>query len=215
MAEVHKHGNLFEAEIINTLTGKSKEEYQTLMEGGYTSSFDMAKGVGGSDKNYSIKATGSSSIGCGDILRFFKHCRDTDFTMIVGVWKQINPTQKQYSEIYEINFTTETFSKVWGSMTLDMLEPFDKYVKSIPPGREARDANKKLWKEKRKEIFNQVEKCLMKIDAKIDSKNQRRVQCSVALDDLIGNGLTVTKYTDNYHTIQLPYVQDSEPRTFN
>ena len=92
MAEVHKHGNLFEAEIINTLTGKSKEEYQKLMEGGYTSSFDMAKGIGGSDKNYSIKATGSGSIGCGDILRFFKHCRDTDFTMIVGVWKQINPT---------------------------------------------------------------------------------------------------------------------------
>ncbi len=60
-----------------------------------------------------------------------------------------------------------------------------------------------------------VEDCLMKIDAKIDSKNQRRVQCSVKIDDLINAGLTVTKYTDNYHTIKLPYVQDSKPRTFN
>jgi hypothetical protein len=215
MAEVQNHGNLFEAEVIKTHTGYGKDEYQTLMEGGYTSSFDMAKGVGNSKGNYSIKATGNGGIGCGDILRFFKHCRDSEFTMVLGVWKQVNKTQKQYSEIYEIEFNPETFKKVWGNLTVDELEPFVEYVKSIQPGKEAQITNRKVWKEKRKSIYDKVEGCVMKIDAKIDSKNQRRVQCSVSIDDLINAGLTVNKYTNNYHTIKLPYVQASAPRTFN
>jgi hypothetical protein len=215
MAEVQNHGNLFEAEIIKTRTGYTKEDYQNLMEGGYTSSFDMAEGVGNSEGNYSIKVTGSRSIGCGDILRFFKHCRDSEFTMVLGVWKQISKTQKKYSEIYEIKFDPKTCKNVWGNMTADMLEPFVEYVKSIESGKEAQIANRKLWKEKRKAIYDKVEGCVMKIDAKINSKNQRRVQCSVTIDALVNAGLTVNKYTNNYYTITLPYVQDSTPRTFN
>ena len=215
MAEVQNHGNLFEGEVIKTRTGYTKEDYQNLMEGGYTSSFDMAEGVGNSEGNYSIKVTGNRSIGCSDILRFFKHCRDSEFTMVLGVWKQISKTQKKYSEIYEIKFDPKTCKNVWGNMTEDMLTPFVEYVKSIEPGKEAQIANRKLWKEKRKAIYDKVEGCVMKIDAKIDSKNQRRVQCSVKIDDLINAGLTVTKYINNYLTITLPYVQDSTPRTFN
>ena len=112
MAEVQNHGNLFEAEVIKTRTGYTKEDYQNLMEGGYTSSFDMAEGVGNSEGNYSIKVTGSRSIGCSDILRFFKHCRDSEFTMVLGVWKQISKTQKKYSEIYEIKFDPKTCKNV-------------------------------------------------------------------------------------------------------
>lgn len=215
MAEVQSHGNLFEADVIKTHTGYSKDEYQSLMKGGYTSAFDMAKDVGNSKRNYSVKVTGNNSIGCGDILRFFTHCRDSEFTMVLGVWKQISKTQKKYSEIYEIEFNPKTFKEVWGNMTADDLEPFVEYVKSIEPGKEAQMANRKIWKEKRKAIYDKVEGCVMKIDAKINSEKQRRVQCSVKIDALIKAGLTVTKYTDNYHTIQLPYVQDSKPRTFN
>jgi hypothetical protein len=135
--------------------------------------------------------------------------------MVVGVWKQISKTQKKYSAIYEIEFDPKTYKNVWGNMTADILEPFVEYVKSIEPGKEAQIANQKIWKEKRKSIYDKVEGCVMKIDAKIDSKNQRRVQCSVTIDALINAGLTVNKYTNNYYTITLPYVQDSTPRTFS
>lgn len=211
--EVQNHGVVFEDEVIFGITGKRKSEYQNLIEGAYTSSLDIYQGYY-SDINYSIKVSkNGKGIGCGDILRFNKHCRDTEFTMVVGCWKQVTPTCKRYDEIYEFYILPEHYQKIWSNINYTDLEPFVNYVKGIPPGRESQLANRRVWKNERQSIYDRCGKGLAAIDAKIDSKNQRRVQCSMKLAEMIEAGIPYHKYTVEYKGITLPYEQTSTPRS--
>jgi hypothetical protein len=212
--EVQNHGVLFEDSIIRAITGLSKDEYQTLLENAYTASMDVVKGIK-SDTNYSVKVSkDGKSIGCGDIIRFIRHSRDDEFTMVVGSWQQISPTIKQYNCIYEFNITPADYTKLWNRITEEVMQPFVDYVKSIEPGKPAQLANRKIWKERRQAIYDACGQGLCAIDAKIDSKNQRRVQCSIKIDKLIDSGIAHSKYETEYKGIKLPYEQISSPRQF-
>jgi len=214
MAEVQNHGVLFEDTVIRSITGMSKEEYQSQLEGAYVASMDILKGHH-SDVNYSVKVSGGKSLGCGDILRFLRHCRDDEFTIVAGLWRQVTPEQKVYQEIYEFDIAPEHYNKLFANMSEEVIQEFVDYVKAIPEGREAQLANRKLWKEKRKIIYDTCGRGLVTIDAKIDSKNQRRVQCGVKLQGLIDAEIPYRKYTEQYRGITLPYEQESKPRTFS
>jgi hypothetical protein len=213
--EVQSHGVLFEDSVIRAITGLSKDEYQTKLENAYTASMDVVKGIE-SDADYSVKVSkDGKSIGCGDILRFVRHCRDGEFTMVVGAWCQVTPEIKRYNCIYEFDIKPDHYAKLWAGITEQSLEPFVEYVKSIPHGPEGQLAHQKLWKQKRKDIYNLHGQGICKIDAKVDSKKQRRVQCSVKIRDLIATKeITHRKYETEYKGIKLPYEQDSGPRQF-
>jgi hypothetical protein len=212
--EVQNHGVLFEDSIIRAITGLSKDEYQSKLENAYTASMDVVKGVE-SDLNYSVKVSkDGKSIGCGDILRFIQHSKDDEFTMVVGAWRQISPTVKRYDTIYEFNITPADYTKLWAGITEEAIQPFVDYVRSIESGKSAQLANRKLWKERRQLIYDTYGQGLCAIDAKIDSKNQRRVQCSIKIDKLIASGIAYSKYETEYKGIKLPYEQDSSPRQF-
>lgn len=212
--EVQIHGNLFEDKIIFQHSGLTKKQYQELPGNSYTSSFDVTKGIE-SQSNISIKtAKETKGIGCGDILRFVDHCHNSDFTIIVGCWKQINPTHKKFYEILEFSITPDLRHTICGNLTVENLKPFVDYVKSIPPGKDAQLRNKTVWKEKRQELYDLYSPSLLRIDAKIDSKSQRRVQCSLVIDEMIRAQIPYTKYTKEYKGIELPYEEKSAPRSF-
>jgi hypothetical protein len=88
------------------------------------------------------------------------------------------------------------------------------YVKGIESGKSAQMANRAVWKQRRQEIYDTHGQGLCAIDAKIDSKNQRRVQCSIKIDKLIDSGIAYSKYETEYKGIKLPYEQLSAPRQF-
>ena len=212
--EVQNHGVLFEDSIVRAITGLSKDEYQTLLENAYTASMDVVKGIK-SDVNYSVKVSkDGKSIGCGDLLRFMRHSRDDEFTMVVGAWRQISPTVKRYDTIYEFNITPADYAKLWAGITEEVMQPFVDYVKNIEPGKAAQMANRRTWKQHRQAIYDTHGQGLCAVDAKIDSKNQRRVQCSIKIDKLIDSGIAYSKYETEYKGIKLPYEQDSSPRQF-
>ena len=196
--EVQSHGVVFEDSVIKAITGLSKAEYQTRLSYAYFASMDVVKGVE-SDVNYSIKVSKGRDIGCANILRFMDHCRDTEFTMVVGVWQQISPTVKRYTCIYEFDITPAHYN-----------------VKSVPYGPEGQQAHKKLWKQRRREIYEAHGQGLCQIDAKIDSKRQRRVQGRFRIKDLLAaDTITHRRYETQYRGIQLPYEQASGPRQFD
>jgi hypothetical protein len=212
--EVQNHGVLFEDSVIRAITGLSKDEYQSLLENAYTASMDIVKDVK-SNANYSVKVSkGGKSIGCGDILRFIRHCRDDEFTMVVGAWQQLTPAIKRYNTIYEFKIRPIDYTTLWNSITEEAIQPFVDYVKAIAPGKEAQLANRQEWKQRRQAIYDTYGQGLCAIDAKIDSKNQRRVQCSIKIDKLIESGIEYSKYETEYKGIKLPYEQDSGPRQF-
>jgi hypothetical protein len=213
--EVQSHGVVFEDSVIRSITGLSKAEYQTRLSHAYFATMDVVKGIE-SDVNYSIKVSLGKDILCGNILRFIEHCKDNKFTMVVGVWQQISPAVKRYNYIYEFDIGPEHYSILWSGITKEIIQSFVTYIKSIPYGPEGQAAHRKLWKQRRKEIYDTYGQGLCQIAAKIDSKTPRRVQCRLRIENLIATKeISHRRYETDYRGIQLPYEQDSGPRQFD
>lgn len=210
MAEVQYHGIEFEDIIIKSITGFSKIDYDRFKVGGHTSSMDIIKDLH-SDKNYSIKSS-SGPLYLSDVNRFMNHCKNDDFTIILGIWSQLNDI-KRYNMIYEIDITPNLWNFLWGNIIQEDIMQFIRYVKEIPAGKQGQLDHRNLWKELRTSIYSKG-KGLVNIDAKIDSKTQRRVQCSIRFNELISNSdVKYREYTDKYRGIELPYDQKSNQRS--
>ena len=210
--EEQNHGVVFESRIILAHTGVTKDEYQSKLKSAYTASMDIQKGIL-SDKNYSVKACKEAKkIYCGDALRFYAHCRDDDFTIIMGAWKQTSKTMKTFYQIIEVDISKDKFSELWSDVEESALENFVNYVKSIPSGKQGQLDNKSKWKKLRDELYKDNQG-LIRIDAKIDSKSQRRVQCSIGVSDLLKN-FEHRVFSSDYKGIRLPYEQASGSRQF-
>ena len=176
--EVQAHGNYYEDLKTRQITGLSKAEYDALKENGYTSGMDIMKGLM-SAYDYSIKTSKGNTVDCGDILR---RRQETDYNLVVGCYSQVGDNKVFHSE-YTFYIRPEHEQKIWGKMNYNQLAEYVNYVKNIPAGREAQQETKT----ERTVLKNCIEdkNALMKIHPKVDSKNQRRVQCSLKMSDLI------------------------------
>ncbi len=176
--EVQAHGNYYEDLKTRQITGLGKAEYDALKENGYTSGMDIMKGLM-SAYDYSIKTSKGNKVDCGDILR---RRQETDYNLVVGCYSQVGDNKVFYSE-YTFYIRPEHEQKLWGRMNYNQLAEYVDYIKNIPAGKEAQQETKT----ERTVLKNCIEdkNALFKIHPKVDSKKQRRVQCSVKMSDLI------------------------------
>ena len=180
--EVQAHGNYYEDLKTRQITGLGKAEYDALKENGYTSGMDIMKGLM-SANDYSIKTTNGNRIDCGDILR---RRQENEYHLVVAQWEQCGDNKVFYNE-YTFFITPDLEQKLWGRMNYNQLAEYVDYIKNIPAGRKAQQETKT----ERTVLKNCVEdkKALFKIHPKVDSKKQRRVQCSVKINELIKAGI--------------------------
>ena len=176
--EVQAHGNYYEDLKTRQITGLSKEEYDALKENGYTSGMDIMKGLM-SAYDYSIKTSKGNTVDCGDILR---RRQETDYNLVVGCYSQVGENKVFHTE-YTFYIKPEHEQKLWGRMNYNLLAEYVNYIKNIPAGKQAQQETKT----ERTVLKNCVEdkNALVKIHPKVDSKKQRRVQCSVKIKELI------------------------------
>ena len=176
--EVQAHGNYYEDLKTRQITGLSKVYYDSLKENGYTSGMDIMKGLL-SISDYSIKTTNGNKIDCGDVLR---RRQETDYILVVGVYSQVGENKVFHTE-YTFYIKPEHEQKLWGRMNYNQLAEYVNYIKNIPAGKEAQQETKT----ERTVLKNCIEdkNALVKIHPKVDSKKQRRVQCSVKIKELI------------------------------
>ena len=176
--EVQAHGNYYEDLKTRQITGLSKVYYDSLKENGYTSGMDIMKGLL-SISDYSIKTTNGNKIDCGDVLR---RRQETDYILVVGVYSQVGENKVFHTE-YTFYIKPEHEQKLWGRMNYNQLAEFVDYIKHIPAGKDAQQETKT----ERTVLKNCIEdkNALVKIHPKVDSKKQRRVQCSVKIKELI------------------------------
>jgi len=114
-----------------------------------------------------------SPIGLGDIIR--QRSINRPFVMIAGFWKQRTEKEKWFEEIEAVLFTPETWESLWGDLTLDKIRPTDTCIKDLNiPYAEARTIAKD-WKKVHVAPSNST----IVVNPKIDSKKQRRIQCSL------------------------------------
>ena len=196
--EVQAHGNYYEDLKIRELTGLGKKEYDKLKKNGYTSVFDISKGLH-SDVDISIKTTKSNSVNSGDIRRMRSH---SEYDIIIARYDQVTPTKKVFHTEYRFHIKPEHEELLWGTMNYDLLNEFNEYIRGYK-GKEDRKAREQERKEYQKQI--QDKNALMKINPK---PSQHRTQCTVHIDKLIASGV-------EYSVKPIRILIDSKPRTFN
>jgi len=201
MAEVQAHGNKYENHKIYKLTGLTKKEYDKLKKNGYTSPFDLVKGLK-VNFNGAIKSTASNTVCCSDIQRMYGH---EDYTLIVGAYDQVD-NKKVFHTEYEFYITKEDFDTLWGNTSVEKLNEYVDKVRKVEKTKEAQADYQKVKEVWKKGVLD--ENALFILNPKVDSKKQRRVQCSLHIDKLIAAGVKYTKKDINYTVV-------SAPRKFN
>jgi len=212
MVEVHHHGFSFEQWVRDTLF----EGYS----GNYTQKWDITPEVNNHraippDWHHlpvSVKtAKFGSPIGLGDVLRQRKIVEP--FILIVGFWRQRSPSEKWFEDIGWVKFTPNMWDSLWGSLSLDQLSEIDQIVKDTATH----------YTIVRKQA--QQAKCLLAaasgsrivINPKIDSKQQRRIQCSLPFQvfwQCVGREARVQEHPELFgFPFKNPVI--SSARTFN
>ena len=130
-------------------------------------------------ENCSIKTTGSQTIFCSDISRFYDYSFNEGVknTIIVIKYNQ-SETEKIIETIYEIDYNKKCHNVLFGNLPKLVIDDFVKQVKSIPRkvgGQDAKAIFDYIVEKKKLEKNYNFE---IQINPKVDS-NQSRVQCSI------------------------------------
>ena len=173
MAEVQKHGFLWEKEILKN-RGVTEDELKSIK---YTSKMDLPANLDRLDNsNISVKTTNNSNTVCmGDCLRVFDSADTNEPIHMISLHYKQEAGIKKVASITEVNLTNSR-EELFGTLTRDQIEELDKAVKSIPKGR-------RITEDERNRIYSlqeslQAQSGAIYLNIKIDSKSQRRLQCS-------------------------------------
>jgi hypothetical protein len=135
------------------------------------------------EENISIKTSSNNNIDCGDILRFYNGDFKHKYTIILIRYIQ-KASQKEIKQIIEINYNEELRNYLFGTITEEILTNYVNFIKNIPKGNVSEEI-KKTYK-KLKIQLQKTHNMNINISPKVDSKAQRRVQCSITkIDELL------------------------------
>jgi len=173
MVEVQAHGFSFEKRV--------RDHFFSGYQGTYMQKWDVPHDYKGETSvpakfqnlPVSIKsAKFGSPIGLGDVLR--QRQIGQNFLMIVGFWQQRTPTEKWIVDIGCAMFDIAAWQNLWGQLTLEDISSIDRVVKNLNEHYSIVRAKAQQWKTK-----PAVQTSTLVINPKIDSKSQRRIQCSL------------------------------------
>ncbi len=173
--EVQAHGFTWEKEILSKRYGADTE---TLSKISYTSKYDLPAAYNPADPtlNVSVKATGSpSKVDMGDALRIYDAVSSGErIHMWVVNYKQEGESKK----VRDLKCVDLTGAKeaLFGGLTRDEVAAVDSRVKAVPKGAAPDLATKTAYKDSAK-TANSKSGALI-LNPKVDSKTQRRLQCS-------------------------------------
>lgn len=169
MVEVQNHGFIFESWVKKIL---KVDKLAT----NYTQKWDVEGEI-----PISVKFMGlTNALEFGSTVRIWEI--EEPFTLVIGRWEQVKD-KKIVQSIDEIKITLNHLKLMKGQITLEEIKEFDKKIKRFPAGKEGQKqgiAFAKEWKNERKDRLG-----LLTITHKIDSKNQRRIQCNVNYNNYI------------------------------
>ncbi|MBI2558142.1 hypothetical protein HYW20_02360 [Candidatus Woesearchaeota archaeon] len=198
MTEVQEHGFIFQKWVKKILGVDHLAE-------NYTEKWDIP-----GETPISVKCMGlKNALEFSSTVRIWEI--NEPFTLVVGRWEQVG-TKKIIRSIDEILITPRILKKMRGMISLEELKEFDEKIKRFPAGKEGQKKGidfAKKWKSERKNKMG-----LLTITHKIDSKNQRRIQCNLNYNSyvrLFGEPSMKTEFRGKTFS----QIINHGPRTFN
>lgn len=169
MAEVQNHGFIFE-KWVKEILGVKK------LATNYTQKWDIA-----GETPISVKFMGlTNALEFGSTVRIWEI--DETFTLVVGRWEQIG-NEKIVKSIDEIQITSAILNRMKGNISIGEIKEFDKLIKKFSAGKKGQEDGitfAKKWKSERESRMG-----FLTITHKIDSKNQRRIQCNLNYNNYV------------------------------
>ncbi len=165
--EVQNHGVVFEKWIRDTFFDGYEPQ-------SYTQKWDIP---GSANKRFAgipvnPKATKyRTPVDLGDALRQYKI--DEEFYFVLGYWQQ-EAEKKRFVNVVAAKINPREYRKLWGDVKLEDLQKLDAIIKNTPDYKEARKLAQAM---KKTAPFNTS---IITLNPKIDSKTQRRLQCSLS-----------------------------------
>jgi hypothetical protein len=150
-------------------------------------------------------------IGLGDVLR--QRQIDSEFVMIVGFWRQRSASEKWFEEIGVSHFTPADWDLLWGSLTLEQLREIDRTIKDVTLPYSIARQRARDWKRSTAGVAS----AQLIINPKIDSKTQRRIQCSMPFPTFwrIAGRTPTPQDAPTLFGVPFPNPIHSRARTFN
>jgi hypothetical protein len=149
-------------------------------------------------------------IGLGDALRQFDI--DEPFLLIIGYWEQRGP-RKHFVKIVPTRVEPAQWRALWGEVTREDLERYDAVIKDR--SLDYREARRQAQALKRQPPFTTT---TIVLNPKIDSRGQRRLQCSLRFRDffrlLAPNFDPTPEEAPELWGVPFPGALASDPRSF-
>ena len=120
----------------------------------------------------SIKTSGGMSVDMGDARRIFEATDGDPYHMVVVQYDQIDDN-KVLTHVMEVDLT-DARKILFGDLTYQEISDFHEELKRIPPGRVQKED--KLYLSRSAELNRKSKEIILR--PKVDSKKQRRLQCS-------------------------------------
>lgn len=150
----------------------------------YTARFDVGShrdpyGQGLPSSIKTSKYIGPKTLVClSDAVRIASLTDVPKMRLLVALYRQ-DKDNKVFSEMREYIIEGSEWEKLMGSVPVEHVEAFSNAIKSPEAHTQARSVARQ-WRDKLKQEYPSA----MRWNAKIDSKRQRRLQCSVRLEDI-------------------------------
>jgi hypothetical protein len=199
----------------NQLHGKKYEDYLKLafsdsINEKYNNQWDVDKSYD-NDNNLptQIKTTGSNYVDLADARRFW--LIQEPYRLLIAKYEQLKNI-KQFNLLYEFNISIEEHSKLLGDITYNEIKDFHNNLINYKTGFHSAA---RVFAQEKKILF--ALRSIIKLNPKIDSKNQRRLQCSININSLLINIKEQNIYSgiNLYRGININYNIESGKREFN
>jgi len=221
MSKNQLHGKTFEGEVIKRCFGVPEEQVQSFKS---TAVFDIPFGVVTcqhptgepvSIKTAAVKAARNAATVClSDARRVWTW--DRPLILVVGLYEQVDG-KKVFHTVYEFHFCLNQSERLrlYGTLSYQEVANFHETLGTFGAGRHAAA---RVWAKNQKKLLET--RCgVIQLNAKIDSKTQRRLQCSAPLPGLVASCEKTLCYsqesTGDYRGLSLPYAVASSSREFN
>ena len=212
MVEVQSHGFSFEKWVQDAFFDGHRGSYMDKWDVPAEQNQNAAIPVAFRNLPVSIKtAKYGSPIGLGDVLR--QRQIDIPFLMISGFWRQQTATEKWIEEIGVARFALEDWAALWGQLALEDLRAIDSAIKNLELHHTLARQEARAWKK----ATAAVPTSKLVINPKIDSKSQRRIQCSLPFSVFWSAVGRVPVRRDNPELFGVPFPNpiSSSARSFN
>lgn len=211
MSEVQKHGFDFENWV--------KATFFTQFQSVYTQKWDVPAEANNSTKvpnelrfmPVSVKTCKfGSPIGFGDAMRQFNN--QESFLLIVGFWQQ-SGGHKNFVAVEGVKILSADWKNLFLPLSINDLASLDATIKNMDL--HYSDARTQAREIKKSDKFQQTK---IVLNPKIDSKNQRRLQCSLPFTTFWQEFAKKGAYQNvacDLFDVKVPNPFVSSPRTFN